>query len=401
MNKLLVANSIANPSVENRTCLSSKPHENFQLRWIECVEELDELRPMWDDLFQSSIWQNVSLAHNFLVPAFEHLNRDGARVLVIESRSVINPSVPVLCGLVPLVKKPIYCLPIPGLETWKHDQCFDSTPLLRKGCAAQVLAFMFEQLAEQGYGLLSLDTVTAEQEFQVALSDALKKTELVRFQRKLISRAAFRPVRMLDEYVTEFVSKSVRRNCRRLARRLADVGNVTFEIANENSDFEELAQSFLNIENTGWKRDSQTALAANAATHSFYRDMISRSASVGKARFLTLRLDGKPVAMLSDLQFDGRIYSYKTAFDEKFSAYSPGLQVELKNIEVMHEQGIELADSCTAPDNAMINKIWGQRLQIQDVVIGLRLGAPMWATRLMPFMQQTANQLTKFHANKN
>jgi len=62
-------------------------------------------------------------------------------------------------------------------------------------------------------------------------------------------------------------------------------------------------------------------------------DMIRKSAKVGKVRFLSLMLDGRPVAMLCDIQSDQYVYCYKTAYDEKFGKFSPGQQIIQPSIE--------------------------------------------------------------------
>ena len=360
---------------------------------------MELLQASWDALSAAAIWRNLAFEPNFLIPAFQHLNSNQARLLVIEASNPENPTGPkLLCGLMPLIQKAVYGLPIETLEIWKHDHCFDATPLIRKDCGANVIQAAFSYLQKQNIGLLSLDTIAAESDFQTVLSGTISKLGLSKFHRDAFSRAALRPSNTSDEYYQAYVSKSVKKNHRRLTRRLADQGAVTFEQSNHDSDFEQLANDFLEIEKSGWKGEQGTALACDSATKDFYQEMITRSGASGKARFLTLNLDGKPIAMISDLVSGKKVYSYKTTFDEKFSNYSPGLQVEIKNIDLMHADGIEFADSCTSPDNATINRIWGQRIEFQSMVVGLQGGLSKIATRLMPWMQTTANQIRKLRS---
>ena len=121
-----------------------------------------------------------------------------------------------------------------------------------------------------------------------------------------------------------------------MLRRLEDQGTVTWETSDETSDYEQLANDFLRIEASGWKGEEGTALASNSSTKAFYKSLIRESAKAGKARFLSLKLDGQPIAMLSDIQSGQFVYSYKTAYDDAFSSYSPGQQVEVKNLEFLH-----------------------------------------------------------------
>ena len=362
----------------------------LQARWISTAE-LESLAESWEILSQSALWRNPSFEPNSLIPALAHLNNGNVRVLVIENAAAGNG--PQLVGLVPVETKRLYRLPFKAAEIWKHDQCFDATPLLHKHLAVQAWSMICRQLDDEGYKLLSLDTVSAES----AMEDVFRETEHLlnqhRFQRDQYQRAAFRPAETADAYVQQFVSKSTRKNFRRMLRRLEAEGVVTWEASNRTSDFQKLADAFLRIESSGWKGRAGTALASHAATRDYYLELIERSAALGKARFLSLNLDGHPIAMLSDLQSGDIVYSYKTAYDEAFASFSPGQLVEVKNIEYLQRDGIRLGDSCTATDNSTINRIWGQKLQFQNVIFSLRPGLARTALGALPFIQSAVHRL--------
>ena len=366
----------------------------ISVRWIDSAEELEAIKPQWNELAENAVYRNAALEQNFLIPAFKHLNDGNVRVLVAESSSGLPANAqPKLLGLLPVVKKKFYHLPIACLEVWKHDQCTDSTPLPDKASALQALDAMLDFLSAEKIGLLSLDTISAEPDFQSLLHEAVRQRNRTLFLRDSFTRAALRPSDNSEDYVKQFVSKSVQKNYGRLQRRLSELGELSFELSDDFSDYPELTRQFLDIEASGWKVEAGTALSCNKSTKRFYQELILRSAQVGKARFTSLKLDGKPIAMLSDIQSGQTVFRYKTAFDENFSAYSPGVQVEIKNIEYQHQSGVVLTDSCTAPDNATINRIFGQKLQFQSIVLGLRPGISRIATRMLPWIQATANRL--------
>jgi hypothetical protein len=60
----------------------------------------------------------------------------------------------------------------------------------------------------------------------------------------------------------------------------------------------------------------------------------------------------------------------------------------MKNVEYLHEAGVDLVDSCTAPDNETINRIWGGKLRFQDLVIPIGGNLSRWASAIMPLVQQ-------------
>lgn len=359
--------------------------QRFQFKWLNTIEELENIIPQWSGLCSQAAWKNISFEPHFLIPAMQHLASDQVRVLIVEDQSAVDTEEK-LVGLVPFEKKRIFHLPISTLEVWNHEQCFDATPLLRNSCKNVVWRSICEFLKKEGIGLLSLDTVSAEAEFNEVL-DAENNGHLAVFKKNEFERAAFQPANSAEEYIKTQVSTKANKKFRRLFRRFDEQGELTVERSQTDCDFAALAEEFLSLEASGWKGQNQSALACHSETREFYRALVARSAAAGMARFLTMRLDGKPVAMLSDLRSDNIVYSYKTAFDESYSEFSPGIQIELKNIEFLHTDGIELADSCTASDNAAINRIWGQRLKFQTLVVALKPGIPKFVTSVLPRMQ--------------
>ena len=96
---------------------------------------------------------------------------------------------------------------------------------------------------------------------------------------------------------------------------------------------------------------------------------------------LELRAGGRLVAMKCNLLAPPGAFAFKIAFDEEFSRFSPGVQLELENIEFFHRGELEWMDSCADPNNAMINRLWGERRQLQSVLYAPRgtVGAVMMA----------------------
>ena len=140
-----------------------------------------------------------------MLPAIEHLATKDIRVLVVENANAESNCN--LVGLVPIQNKPIYRLPFKAAEIWKHEQCFDTTPLLHKQFATEAWQLICEQLKTDGFSLLSLDTVSGEQEVDRVFTSAEKKNGIVRFQRDHYERAAFTPADTTDDYVKNQITE--------------------------------------------------------------------------------------------------------------------------------------------------------------------------------------------------
>ena len=387
------ANPVISKPVESGLA-PSKPHRQLRASWCS-LNDVNSRIEAWTHLENNAIWRNPSFEHNYLIPAIQNLGTPSIRILMVEDNAADESEN--IVGLLPIESKYIFRLPFKCAEVWKHEHCFDATPLLLNKFPTEAWQLICNKLASDGYSLLSLDTVSAESSFEQVLRQTQSNLNFHRFQRDHYERAGFIPSASADEYSTNFVSKSIRKNVKRLMRKLEELGDVRWECSHQQSDYDFLAAEFLRIESSGWKGREGTALASSDETKSFYLDLIRRSASANKARFLTLYLNDQPIAMLSDIQSGLTVYSYKTAFDDAFSQYSPGLQVEVKNIELLHRDGIEFGDSCTNPDNTTVNRIWGQKVKFQNVVFSLTPGLNRLATRLMPSVQ---NAVRRFKKNK-
>ena len=362
----------------------------LQASWIE-VDELRSRLDAWDFLANNALSRIVPFESNVLLPALNHLATESVRVLIVED--VAAESHCNLVGLVPIEPKSVYRLPFKAAEIWKHDQCFDATPLLHKQFAVEAWKLICEKIKATGFSLLSLDTVSAEEKFERVFRAVEEQKRIVRFQRDQYQRAAFTPSKTSADYVQKNCSKNVRKSTRRQLRRLEDFGKVTWEKSDTSSNFAQLAEDFLKLEASGWKGKEGTALASTAATKAFYKEMIQESAKAGKAKFLSLKLDGRLIAMLSDIHSEKFSYCYKTAYNEEFSSFSPGLQAEFKNIEYLHRDGIELGDSCTSTSTSSVNRIWGQKLAFQNLVLSLSPGLARTAVKALPMIQSTVHRL--------
>ncbi len=370
--------------------LADAPQAEFTARWIDSVDELESLQPAWERLMDVAIHRNLMFDPDFLIPAFRHLADKSVRILVIEATPKNQPhGTPVICGLLPLQTKRVYGLPLASLEIWLHEQCVDGTPLLRFDCAKQSLEFLIDFLAEtEMTKLLSLPMVSNSGEFANLLTDLLYARGIKAFQRDSFTRACFLPEADASTYFDLHVSSSVQRTQRRLTRRLEETGELSVTCYCEADDSDSMLEQFLQVEASGWKAETGTALRSRPSSEGFFREMVTRSMHHGKLSFLAVELNGQPISMLCDLVAGDSRYSFKTAFDDNYKEYSPGMMAELRNIESMHDNGVTFVDSCTLPNNETINRIWGGRIRFQSLVIPLRGKLSQWAVAALPILQQ-------------
>jgi hypothetical protein len=235
-------------------------------------------------------------------------------------------------------------------------------------------------MREPGLWAFALEWVDAGGPFGDALARAIpaargRSVTVDRFERASLER---RPT--LD-YLNRTVSPRHRKELRRARRQLQEeVGPL--HVCERAAD--RLAPArFLELERAGWKGRAGTAMACDSGHASFFVELCHRWAAAGRLQLLALEGDARTVAMKCNLRAGAGIFCFKIAFDEELARFSPGVQLEVSNIETFQGTPAAWMDSCAAPDNSMINRLWERRRSLQTLIVcpqGARgaLGRGLW-----------------------
>ena len=128
---------------------------------------------------------------------------------------------------------------------------------------------------------------------------------------------------------------------------------------------------FLAIESSGWKGSAGSALAVDAVTARFFRDVVEGADAAGCCAMTALEVGGQTIAMSVHLLGQSHGFGFKKCYDEGFATYAPGLLL-LEDVtrELSAHDGL-LFDSCSAPDQASVNGLWRERRTVVDLCVGL------------------------------
>ena len=84
-------------------------------------------------------------------------------------------------------------------------------------------------------------------------------------------------------------------------------------------------------------------------------------------------LDGRAIAAAITLRSGDTAWYWKTAYDEKFARFAPGVLLSAAlTEELADDAAIARTDSCAAPGNATLDHIWSERLALCDRLIAVR-----------------------------
>jgi CelD/BcsL family acetyltransferase involved in cellulose biosynthesis len=347
------------------------PELRFAARGWRDLEQAGET-VQWDALAQWAAEPNPFHESWFLLAALRAFDPAGeVSLLCLEADGQ-------LAGVLPMKReRSYYGRPPPHWRNWLHANAFLGVPLVAPGfeqafwrkllawCDAHAGSAMFLHLAEMSlhdplFG--ALRDVLAEQRRPSAL--------VHRYERALL-RSGLSP----QEYYEQSINKKRRKELSRRHKRLAERGDLVIERRSDAAGIDSWLDEFLTLERAGWKGQAGSALASRPETEALFREAMRESARRGRLERLTLRLDGRAVAVLTSFLTPPGAFGFKTAYDEAFARSSPGVFLQREFLQVLTDPAIAWCDSCAAPDHPMIDHFWRDRRPIGRISIAI--GGPV------------------------
>jgi CelD/BcsL family acetyltransferase involved in cellulose biosynthesis len=285
-----------------------------------------------------------------------------------------------LTGLLPVISMwRAYKVPLPALVSADPYGTL-STPLLDRDHAEQAAAEIMHHARQAGAHALILRDTSLDGAAMTAFTAILRRDGLTPRVLQSHVRAALDARRDGDELLHEALGHKKLKELRRQRNRLADHGRVDVDIARTPGDVTAAVETFLKLEASGWKGKRGTALVQDKGDAAFIRRATSALAANGQCEIMTLKAGETPVAAAVVLRHQDRAFYFKLGVDERFSKFSPGVQLTLElTRHLCADPAIATADSTANPDHPMINPIWRKRLAIGDVLIPLRKRDPVAA----------------------
>jgi CelD/BcsL family acetyltransferase involved in cellulose biosynthesis len=105
-------------------------------------------------------------------------------------------------------------------------------------------------------------------------------------------------------------------------------------------DLERELDAGFELEARGWKGHERSAISSSPATERFYRSLAADLSGSGELRLSALRLDSRLAAFDLAFEHGGRLYSLKTAFDEKLRKLVPGPRAAAVDRRELLERGL-------------------------------------------------------------
>ncbi|PBB19387.1 GNAT family N-acetyltransferase [Mesorhizobium sp. WSM4313] len=356
---------------------------------FDLVEELDYLSAR-------TIEPNVFFNPRFLAPAMPRLEDREVRLAVIRDGDEYRNRLRLLAPF--SVERPAIPLGVPVMRAWSSPFGPLGTPLVDRDDPVGVIEDFFSMLSRPHLKLPKV-FVLPDMRLDGPVASLLTSFADSRGLTMVTTGKVERPVLDSDADGEDYLKASLRahhyREFRRLKRRLADLGKLEHTVARGPDEIRHAIESFLTLEAAGWKGRERTAMAIDRYRAAFAREAVHRLAEQDMCRIHLLTLDGRTIACLVVFVEAGVAYTWKTAYDEALSAYSPGtlLMIEVTR-QHLDDPNIVMTDSCAVPDHPVMSRLWSERKPMGTLVIGLTPDADRLA-------RQAASQLHLYRETRN
>lgn len=356
---------------------------------FDLVDELDYL-------CARTIEPNVFFNPHFLAPAMPRLEDREVRLAVIRDGDEHKTR---LRLLVPFsIERPPMPLGVSIMRTWASPFGPLGTPLVDRDDPGGVIEDFIAMLSRPHLKLpkvlvlpdMRLDGAVASLVKSVAEARGLPLVTMSKVERAFLESS-------LDgeAYLKASLTSNRYREFRRLKRKLAEQGELVHEVARGPEEIRPAIEGFLALEAAGWKGRRRTAMATDRYRAAFAREAVHGLAEHDLCRIHSLTSGGKLIASLIVFVEAGVAYTWKTAYDENFAAFSPGvlLMIEVTK-QHLDDPNIDLTDSCAVPDHPMISRLWSERKPIGTLVVGMTPAADR-------ITRQAASQLHLYQETRN
>lgn len=356
---------------------------------FDLVEELEFL-------CSRSVEPNIFFNPRFLAPAMPRLEDKEIRLAVIrdsdEERSRLRLLVPLSVEKAPMP------LGVPIMRTWSSPFGPLGTPLVDSDDPVGVIEDFFTLIGRKHLQLprvLVMPETRLDGPFASILRSFASSRDLTLVTTNTAERPFLESTLDPDTYLRQAVRSHHLREFRRQRRRLAELGKLEYRVARSADEIRLGVEAFLTLEATGWKGRERTAMAIDRFRAAFAREAVHRLAERDLCRVHSLVLDGAVIACLIVFIENGVAYTWKTAYDEAYAAYSPGTLLMLDVTRThLDDPNIDATDSCAVPDHPIMSRLWMERRPVGTLVVGLAPEADRAA-------RQAASQLHLYNETRN
>jgi CelD/BcsL family acetyltransferase involved in cellulose biosynthesis len=316
----------------------------------------------WERLENNALEANAFLSPHFVLPALTHLTPQAEPMFLLVETECAEGSR--LVGLAVVEHSPgTKRFPLPHLRCYRPKHSYLEGILADARCAPAVVEALFGYISRhrpRWHGL-SFTRRSADSTLATVMQQAADRLGMQWYGDALFARPILRPADISGD---PLASPAIARNKELIRKRkqLEKLGTCQFRVVRCGPEQVGCSETFLQLEAMGWKGQAQTALACRSNEAAFFREMIGRFATSGRALFTELVVDGRVVATTSNLISGRAAFGFKLGWHTDYARICPGKlnaqEILLRGSQELSD--LEYFDACT-PQGSFIEDIWPLR----------------------------------------
>jgi len=336
----------------------------------------------WSALEARAVEPNAYLSPHFVLPALQHLDPGASPVVLVVERGDSGgdsngaSATMLAVGVFTSVKASRLC-PLPHLVGYRSRHSYLGGLLVDRDHVRAAVRAMCDHAKKRSFGWQAM--VFSKMRTDGPIAALLEEralatgTPMRRINPK--QRAILVPADAGPEALKKTLGKKLS-EIQRCKRRLAEGGEVTWRCLRRGVDAAAV-ESFLRLEDQGWKAEEKTSLRSNPTDEAFFKDVVARFDGESRALFTELRVGDRVIASTSNFVSGGAGFAFKVGWESELRKFGPGVLNETELVAAAPEVCADLAwfDSGAQPDS-FIDRLWPERRELGTLVVPLtRAGA--------------------------
>lgn len=315
--------------------MDDTPGISLHIREIKNIEELNEVRSEWIELYEASSQSTPFQSPAWLINWWKYFGNNNLYTVAVYNRRI-------LVGLAPM-----YIFNYRSQNENLRQLTFIGTGntdymdlLCRPEFERESVRMISEFLLETTGNWDMCDFQELRQ------SSPLLKIKVPEMLETRIINSDVCPVAVLPGSFYDYLQSlpvSFRKNTVRARRQLWDSGTLRLETA-KKENLDEYMDWLFRLHNASWKNRNMPGLLEESTLQNFHRDAAEDLLGLGALRLYALKHDERIIAAVYSLIKNNRLYYYIGGFDPAFSKYSPGSVILLEIIESAISEGIRKFD---------------------------------------------------------
>ena len=335
----------------------------------------DDICAKWADLSTRSRLKNIYFQSEFLLPALEYLDPEKSVILVFVSK-IINEETRYV-GFAPLIKsKSSKIIGFYGLETYLSKHSYLGNWLIDFQYEAEIYEALLLAI-QKFYPFAS--SIFMPKVKSLAFEQSVRDCLPSKFRRATIAQqSGIRVVVSKEISSSQLIANHIGphrlRELERSRRRLSEIGHLEYRVYRENEPSISHLVTFLDIENSGWKKESGTSMMANEYDHQFIRDVFSNFMFKGNVIVAEMLCDGQVVASSMNFLCESEGFAFKVAISEesKFKKLGVGFFAEYLFLKFFADECEEIfAFDSGAQSDSWVAKVWPGLAKLETAHIPL------------------------------